>query len=880
MMNFDKKTKLFGVQLSILMLLDVVLTVIGLNMGATEMNPVMKSVVTSPWVFLAAKAIATIIIILIVVFLHQTQPKMAKTGMRVWIGIMVLVVLNNSIQLASASTVVLANNSETLSSDVVKTYTSSNVNGVGNIDESTLYFFNTGYDTISSIVINADGSGTNFWSGGSASTPFHCTAGATCTGTASWSNSTLKFYWFFNPGMVVTSSPITIVYDTDIIGNGVGQARPGAGDSSTDTQPTSNNPACFKTASAASCYWGTTTPGTGIQYQSFVSSTYTFSYDIRYDNITQVFNGTIFKPAVKTSKTGIKNNSGVYYSIEPSFNANSVSVANQLCDGLFFNITTSAGLNGALTFTTQAGACTSTIPPTPNNPCSNSLNGICMAWEFDNYELGNTGNLTWIKTSPFLATDTIRIFDTVNTEVATINNPSDTGFYKLNFGRTGTFKAEYRRKFLLGVESVLNTALTTVNENQPSYILINQTVVVGQATNITFKYGFAPVFPKVLIVNETTGDLTTSAFLGNCVSGGISCGISKNVEYQFPIIIPQSGLNRVILTDSFGGFAAQALTTAVFNGSTPTTLITQSNISMDKDFYAWGEDAVVKFAIDNTNYSNKQVFIDSYNWDFQIQKDMQYDLAQTGSFIQHISYPPKEFFPAPFAFSGLHSLRLVGRNDTGTYILAHFNFTISEVDGRGYGLNIISDDLNNICSGDSVGIKVTVPTRSYLKIRSRTETLQNYTINQSQTITYPFSLPGDYFIVLEEVNGDVVRSIPIHIKSDCAPPPCTDCGTWKPTKETMDNSCSYWDGWVRLFGGVQGVNDITRLQFSLTIISVFMLIALLVSRGSASTAIMIGLFPYAYFLFLTFSTPCGQYMPGWTAIVLIIIMGIKMRFFQ
>ncbi len=169
-------------------------------------------------------------------------------------------------------------------------------------------------------------------------------------------------------------------------------------------------------------------------------------------------------------------------------------------------------------------------------------------------------------------------------------------------------------------------------------------------------------------------------------------------------------------------------------------------------------------------------------------------------------------------------------------------------------------------------------------------------VNISGSISGSFpcnSTVGNYIVKLVKIDFVGLSNIEVASNtgttvlqfSACTPPlptPCqgTLCSTsWKAPQNDVSEGCSYWDSWVALVFPAQGLNDMTRFEFSLAIIAIVMIMTLLVSKGSFGAATTIGFFPYAFFLFLSLSTPCGTYMPTWTGILVALIVVAKMRWF-
>lgn len=102
--------------------------------------------------------------------------------------------------------------------------------------------------------------------------------------------------------------------------------------------------------------------------------------------------------------------------------------------------------------------------------------------------------------------------------------------------------------------------------------------------------------------------------------------------------------------------------------------------------------------------------------------------------------------------------------------------------------------------------------------------------------------------------------------------------TWSPKSEGIDTTCAFWEDWVLTIFPTQGVNDITRFQFALLVIGGLMIPTAVLTKNFG-IGVIFGFFPYAFFLFLSLSSPCGQFMPLWTSVFVALIIGIKLRFF-
>jgi len=114
-------------------------------------------------------------------------------------------------------------------------------------------------------------------------------------------------------------------------------------------------------------------------------------------------------------------------------------------------------------------------------------------------------------------------------------------------------------------------------------------------------------------------------------------------------------------------------------------------------------------------------------------------------------------------------------------------------------------------------------------------------------------LDSDSFIVLAQ-SGNITTAIPqININS--------------PQNQI---AIGYFDGWVSLFG--MGINDVSKLYFSLLVITIVALIALAISRNGM-IAMVLSFAPYIFFTFI-------GYIPKWIFIIVIILMAIVSKVFR
>lgn len=91
------------------------------------------------------------------------------------------------------------------------------------------------------------------------------------------------------------------------------------------------------------------------------------------------------------------------------------------------------------------------------------------------------------------------------------------------------------------------------------------------------------------------------------------------------------------------------------------------------------------------------------------------------------------------------------------------------------------------------------------------------------------------------------------------------------TSGTGSEALSSVDGWTALFG--MGVNSISKFLFAMTLIVFFMIVGAILTKMSMAGAVIFGLLPYAFFVFI-------EYLPSWTVIILGIVVAIKLQIFR
>lgn len=698
------------------------------------------------------------------------------------------------------------------------------------------------------------------------STVFTISSGGSGGGIVYYDNNFSKVYYLFDTGNVYTSSPLTINLTSNIFINV--QYYEGA--------PPYYNCGDNALSSSNGIWLGSVCTGwpylTRMNYITNIETRTTDNYIVNYP-ISNYFNLTLTKNGGLGKKYFILNDTNII-SQETTFNSNSFSFTGFYTTGLYLNGTMSSGAY-YLALINSSGSSIGGGDLTPV-----ILNGVGITFGRSTYTQHDVANISWIRTSgtPFLCTDYVRL-QTPNEKYDLVSSPANSGYTKELLSLVGTYETTFERSCLFSGTSILASHNASVGLNeQNSYVYAPAQVGVGQNFNVTYLTGFTKTSGSTVWLRDFSWDSNTNSWSTTYQPWATSG--TKGVETNQSIIVTKTGKHLIKLCDVLLGCKTSTQTEAFFNGSVVTTNISLSNITIDKTTYSYGETILVKTAVDNTNWTNKQTVVEYENYGMSIVQNQQYIQKQVESFPLYVS-------DLTFSGSGSSRLRLTGRNSTGSYVLAFVNFTLSSVDTEGYGLSIVGD---NNCVGNTIQINVIVPSGEKGNLSISADNIKYnkvFVINgTTKTISYKYQITGTYYITLS-VNGEAKRVIIKSVSNtgNCDIPTPTPTykginGTWTATNENIKNTCSYWDTWVRVLFSSQGVNNITRLLFALFSVVIVMFTGMLLSKGNFGVAVILGFFPYAFFSYLTLSTPCGQYIPIWVNIFIALIIGIKMRWFS
>ncbi len=693
------------------------------------------------------------------------------------------------------------------------------------------------------------------------STTFTIVSGGSGSGYVYYDANSSIVYYVFDTNTIITSSPVTVNYNKNIFANittSTGWA---------DDVISVDNPLII---------WDNVEAGVSLDYHSVtVSSRGTDYYTVDYP-IANYFRLSVVKNPYIATKYYI-DGAASRYSEETTFNkVNIVDAMFIYTDGIYLNATLASGAftNVLVNSTGISGY----IPP-GEELIPGPVTGVGIQFNAATYSQNDIANISWIRTveTPLLCTDYVRL-QTPQNKYDLVISPSNSGYIKEFMSIIGTYMVSFERECLFfGTETLDSDSATVGSSEQTSYLYAPAQVGIGQSFNVTYLIGWTKTSGSTVWLRDYSWDNTTNSYSATYQPWALSGSIG--VETNQSILVTKEGKHLLKLCDVLLGCKASTIINAYFNGSEISTNISLSNITIDKISYSYGETILVKTAVDNFNWSNKQIVVEYEDYDQGIIQNQQYIQEQIESFPLYIS-------DLTFSGSGASRLRLTGKNSTGDYILAYVNFTLSNVDSEGYGLSVTGE---TNCVKDTIQINVIVPAGEVGNLTVSSDDAKYnkaYSVNGTKTISYKYQIDGTYYITLS-VNGEAKRVIIKLITStgNCAVPVPTTTykninGSWNPTQDNIKETCSYWDNWVRGIFGIQGVNDMTRLLLALGAIVAMMFIGLVASKGNFGVAIILGFFPYAFFTYMTLSSPCGQYMPLWINIFIALIIGIKMKWFS
>lgn len=702
------------------------------------------------------------------------------------------------------------------------------------------------------------------------STRFTIISGGTGGGYHWYDLNWSKIYYSFDSSDTFTSSPIIISLESDIWS---GASMPTTITSYTDHTVSSTQPVMIKSDRAVGS-------GAGI-YSETVSLRQTDSYNISYLS-NNLFSVSVNKGDSVSSKY-IIHGSNTIYSTETTFNK--IDINNAIytyADGLYLNATLESGVYADILVN---GSGISGYVPPGEELIPDPITGVGIQFNSATYSQNDIANISWIRTinTPFACNDYVRAIMPDGQAGDLVRAPPNSGYTKQVLDQIGTYQVSFERECFLGGTEILDSDSATVSGDDASYILAKSPQGAGIPFNVMYLFGYTPAVQGELnsiVVEKLTGDIWewNNAFSLN------NTAIVKNTEYNKSVVLGDIGKYKIKLFELSKGYVAEVIVDSIAVTIPTVKNITTSIITVDKTEYLTSDYITVYYAIDNYNYSNyfnKYISIihssGSYPETSHIlvtEQENTINYMDSNSILQN-------------AHKGINYVQLRAKNNTADILLTNISFNISFVDSNGYGLDVVNP---SVCQNEYIVIKYATPTNATLRINTAKDNevpIKFFEVSVSGTgsIKVKLTKNSDYQILLYGAGVQDVIKVTTATTLNCAiPTPVTTYkginGTWTPTNENIKETCSYWDTWVRGIFGVQGVNDVSRILLALGTIVAMMFIGLIASKGNFGVAIILGFFPYAFFTYLTLSTPCGQYLPLWINIFIALIIGIKMRWFS
>lgn len=796
------------------------------------------------------------------------------------------------------------------------------------VDNMTQFAFDTGnYTSVVNYTI-WDFTGELSYAYPNEVTSFTITANGTGHGTASYSQFLRRLQWVFSGDTVITGSPFNVTYDSNIFQNVTSSGAPATNgwdfvaanslappqwNHTTNTMPMY----VFNSTGSGASFIGRTLQGYDkapntrrlILSGTFSSGTVTNFYTITYPN-EGFYLATITKTGQTVSTKDIlhtqTNNSQGYYT-EANFNTNNFQVLMPQLDGIYLNVTMGTGdFNDVLI---NASGST-VIVPTNNGSagtnittCTKPNSGANICFDAPSYFVGDNINASW-----YLSDSTNSNFYNKKLRLTLNDIPVNTGsldcggcisitqqngFYIYQATASGILKAEV----IEGIVSYTPVGSGSVQINPPgaSWIAItNTTMNTRTLNNVTYHVGYSVAnYPAASIemdINDiSNGNLIDVLFPTVFPDGTMTFGQVHPIPVgNFSIRLIDSVKNQVLDTKYF--------TAIPLPQGIPTLNITTSTITTDKSTYFYNDYMQVNYAVDDANFSNYNYTIMAHiiSLDFgNITTKMIINpfADQVGTFTSVVNIDKTmkcEKGLNCWFNTGNNSINLVLMNNTASVTIAYANFTVSSTTVDGYGLQTST---TTPTTGVQFTATTTIPAghTGYFSISNagtvKSIFVDNQTINNTGLTPLIQTIPETIRVIntasvayyVAELYGDDGRlkvRIPLTVTQVASGIP----GGWTKREDVISGTCSSYDGWVGLMFP-QGINDTNRFAFALVWIVAILFLTTVVTKN-IGIGISFAFLPYAFFLYLSLSTPCGTYMPTWTGVFIALIIGIKLRWFN
>jgi hypothetical protein len=834
-----------------------------------EGNPIMALVTSSFALFILVKALGVMFIAGIYRRLQHPESYIVKAGKATILMILLFVVTNNCIQIASAESgnIDLVNSQQFgrqipyYASDATTNFT-------------TIYMDYLNYNRIESVQINST---YIVFPEYYRSTTFTCAAPNSCEGYVYWDANFSRITYTFVSSAIVQQAVTLILTNTNYF-SGVSLAR-----------RYNNYPANVYTSFAS---FGTpiifainnTFLPANLFITSFVSLQSMDSYVVSYP-FPGVFRVNISKnPTIATLYEFLGSNS-VYSKEPPPYNSNNITGAIfTYIDGIILNVTLSNGVyKRVIINTTNCPECGNigAIPTVRTYPST----GANIYTDKSSYVVGDNINVEWfIAEDPYdnlLSSCELQINDAVTApsiaqhDIYTIVNPS-AGVYKLDI-ECGVFL-----NTLAGTKSV-----SLATESQ-SYISANTTVISGATFDVKYKFGLTPKVQGELnsIIIERLENGVFNSYKTVSLNNN---NIVANTEYTTQLTVGTAGTYKLSLFALGYGIKAYTTLEAISGFIPPQFNLGMSYLTMNSAAILFYNDILdVDYGIASANYSNtsNQKYISIYNIDtgrYYVQHNKQFayeTLEQMGNFRTGISSSISEpvsctnCYISSIAFvAGNNSVRLIERSPTGIEtILAQSNFTVSKVSAEGYGLSVSPTTAK---TKEQITITAYAPISGRIKVvwnsnTVRNQLLSNIVFNTSITYRDNYGFAGTYTYTLYDLN-DVMKSRTNVYVTEAIPIVTPPAGTPSVvTDPSTQGTITQIDNIVGLMGF--GINPISKFLF-VVILTIGLFIVGMYYGKSGMIGLALSSLPYTFFAYIS-------YVPKWTFIIYIILLIVIAKVFR
>jgi len=871
----SKKYVLFAYTLITLTILDIITTHYAINyFGLSEGNPIMAMVVSSLPLFVMAKMFFVMFIIAMYRILLKRDERIASIGQKLIIGMMILVVSSNMIQIASAESGTLSISDEYINIG----YHPANgfVANTLNLNYSAFSIDSTDYTSIDSYVITFGALAPVTFATNGKSTAFSIISGGSGSGIASYDKTTRKVYWFFNHA-TISGSPLILSYTTNIFTD---ITVSGTKYHDTSAVVSSTNPMYIRTSS------GTTV--CGVQSSScsdansiahdFVGSTdVTNSYSLTYSIIA---NTTYY--TLNVSKSGAtvptawneKNITRVNYTYEACCNLVSFEHFFALNDGLVVNMTISTGEYATITLNDT------TIPTIfPDQPTLDTT-GYQLAWWTDSFIVDTANNFSVRVNDP----DTLNLY---NYNVIIHNSQSDEIFrdddilkedqldYSVVLSTYGTYVVYLQRCFFFVCTSVAQDRIDPTDDLGVSTITMNSTQFMRVPFNVTITLGYTPVYANMiaLIIYDRNGVVVDADYTVH-ENGNIA-----NFDKTYP---PGSYTIKLHDIQKNVVLASRQFTVIQVPGQVPVQNITQNYITLDGTFFVLGEYSYLRWSINDSLWQNRTMYYENYNYNIS-------EVTARDSLIEQ-----REFQQVSFAYmtdtgcalgalcyyrAGENQMRLVAKNVTSgsTEIISFWNYTLGSTTSSGWGLILPAEvKVDEIFTIQAIVPDGQLRANIYIYDPSIGNSTRYFSVFQrggTSTYRLKISRGGFYDVVMLDDDKIIQFRQALHVGDNGTSSNPAISGVPAAGQAGSDgiSPTDSLDTYVRALR--MGLNPTSKLLFSIILIIIFGIAALWFSKGQGNIAALVMFAPYAFFLYV-------DYIPKWTFIIVIILIGISTKLFR